>query len=159
VPVIHAPGADPVQHLDPDLRAGAQAIAFAVATRLRDLAPAIRPVDESGAEPTFVIDAIGLVPEDPPDAITLVACLGAHDAYATGRGRPGAVSPGALALARVLVWATRAEMLGAQPDVRWIGPPARMPEGLDGQVITASVELNSGETRARASAAMVVARS
>jgi hypothetical protein len=27
VPVIHAPGADPVQHLDPDLRAGAQAAA------------------------------------------------------------------------------------------------------------------------------------
>lgn len=159
MPVIHAPGADPMQHLDPDLRAGAQAIAFAVATRLRDLAPAIRPADASGAEPTFVIDTITLVPDDPADAVTLMACLGAHDAYATGRGRAGAVSPGALALARVLVWATRAEMLGAQPDVRWIGPPTRLPAGLEGQLITASVELNSGETRARASAAMVVAPS
>jgi hypothetical protein len=159
VPVIHAPGADPVQHLDPDLRAGAQAISFAVAARLRELAPALRPADDSGVEPTFVIDTLALVPDDPADAITVVACLGAHDTYATGRGRPGAVSPGALALARVLVWATRAEMLGARPDVRWIGPPARMPDAIEGQVITASVELTSGDTRARACAAMVVGRS
>ena len=159
MPVIHTPGADPVQYLDPDLRAGAQVIGFSVAARLRDLAPALRPADDSGTEATFVIDTLDLEPVDPADALTLVACLGAHDAYAVGRGRPGAVSAGALALARVLVWATRAEMLGGRPDVRWIGPPARMPDGLEGQVITANVVLTCGDTRARASAAMVVARS
>jgi len=159
VPVIHTPGADPAQHLDPDLRAGAQAIGLSVAARLRDLAPALRPADDSRTEPTFVIDTLDLEPDDPADALTLVACLGAHDAYALGRGRPGAVSAGALALARVLVWAARAEMLGGRPDVRWIGPPARMPDGVEGQVITASVVLTRGDTRARASAAMVVARS
>jgi len=158
VPVIHTPGADPAHHLDADLRSGAHAIGLAVAARLRDLAPSLRPARGDGGEPTFVLEALELDPDDPADALTLVACIGAHDAYATARGRAGAVSPGGLALARVLVWATRAEMLGTRPDVRWVGPPARMPEGLEGQVITATVVLADGDTRARASAAMVVTR-
>ena len=158
MPVIHTPGADPAHHLDADLRSGAHAIGLAVASRLRDLAPSLRPARGDGGEPTFVLEALELDPDDPADALTLVACIGAHDAYATARGRAGAVSPGGLALARVLVWATRAEMLGTRPDVRWVGPPARMPEGLEGQVITATVVLADGDTRARASAAMVVTR-
>lgn len=157
MPVINPAGADPL--LDPDLSAGSQAIGFAVAERLRELAPALRPVGDSGAEPRFLIEEISLDPADPADALTLAACLAAHDGYVAGRGRPGAVSPGALALARVLVWATRAEMLGARPDVRWIGPPARMPDDAEGQVVTAAVVLECDGTRARAQAAMVVARS
>ena len=155
MPVTNPAGAGPLQ--DPDVQSGAQAIGFAVAARLRELAPALRPADD-GVEPTFEVVQIDLVPADPADEVTLAACLSAHDAYAAGRGRPGGVSPGALALARVLVWATRAEMLGARPDVRWIGPPARMPEGIEGHVVTASVVLKSGEVRARASAAVVVAQ-
>ena len=158
MPVIHTPGADPAHHLDADLRSGAHAIGLAVAARLRDLAPSLRPARGDGGEPTFVLEALELDPDDPADALTLVACIGAHDAYTAARGRAGAVSPGGLALARVLVWATRAEMLGTRPDVRWVGPPARMPEGLEGHVITATVVLADGDTRARASAAMVVTR-
>ena len=156
MPVNVPAGAGPLQ--DPDLAAGAQAIAFAVAARLRELAPSLRPPADGGAEPVFDLAELTLDPDDPADPLTLAACLGAHDTYAAARGRPGAVSPGGLALARVLVWATRAEMLGAKPDVRWIGPPARMPDDIDGQVITASVVLTAGDTRARASAALVVAR-
>ena len=156
MPVNPPAGAGPL--VDPDLEAGAQAIAFAVAARLRELAPSLRPAGDGGAEPVFDVAEIVLDPDDPADALTLSACLSAHDAYAAARGRPGAVSPGGLALARVLVWATRAEMLGARPDVRWIGPPARMPDDIEGQVITASVVLTCGDTRARASAALVVAR-
>ena len=155
MPVTNPVGAGPLQ--DPDVQSGAQAIGFAVAARLRELAPALRPAD-GGAEPHFEITEIELVPDDPADDVTLVACLSAHDTYAAARGRPGGVSPGALALARVLVWATRAEMLGARHEVRWIGPPARMPDDMTGHVITAHVVLTSGATRARASAAMVVAR-
>ena len=155
MPVISPAGAGPLQ--DPDLGAGAQAIGFAVAQRLRDLAPALRPADEQGREPQFTIEEIVLDPADPADPLTVAACVTAHDAYAAGRGRPGAVSPGALALARVLVWASRAEMLGARPEVRWIGPPARMPADVSGQVVTASVVLACGDQRARAAAALVVA--
>lgn len=156
MPVRHPAGADPL--LDPDLAAGSQAIGMAVSARLRELAPALRPATEGGGEPRFLIEELALDPADPADALTVAACISAHDGYVAARGRPGAVSPGALALARVLVWATRAEMLGARPEVRWIGPPARMPEGLQGQVVTASVVLECEGTRARAQAVVVVAR-
>ncbi len=156
--MIMPQGADPGAALDADLQAGARAIGLAVAARLRELAPAIRPTDDGGVEPDFHLVEMTLDPDDPADPITLVACLSAHDAYVRARGRHGAVSPGALALARVLVWATRAEMLGARPEIVWIGPPSRRPDDLDGHVVSVSVRLTSGAVTARARAVAVIRR-
>jgi len=150
-------GPDPAAGLDPDLVNAARGIGFAVGARLRELAPALRPVNESGAEPDLVIEEIDLDPTDPLDPLTLIACLQAHDAYAMARGRPGAASPGALALARVLTWAARAEMLGRAPRIAWIGPPARRPQGLVGHAVTASVSLRDGDHLVRAVAVAVIA--
>ena len=150
-------GPDPAAGLDPDLVNAARGIGLAVGGRLRELAPALRPQSESGAEPDLVIDEISLDPDDPLDPLTLIACLQAHDAYAAARGRPGAASPGALALARVLAWAARAEMLGRAPRIAWIGPPARRPDGLAGHDVTARVSLRDGDDRVRAAAVAVIA--
>ena len=150
-------GPDPAAGLDPDLANAARGIGFAVGARLRELAPALRPATDSGAEPDLVIDEIRLEPDDPLDPLTIIACIQAHDAYVAGRGRPGAASPGALALARLLAWAARAEMLGRAPRIAWIGPPARRPDGLEGHAITATVALSDGEARVRAAAVAVIA--
>lgn len=150
-------GPDPVAGLDPDLVNAARGIGFAVGARLRELAPALRPAGDEGAEPELVIDAITLDPDDPLDPLTLIACLQAHDSYAVARGRPGAASPGALALARVLAWAARAEMLGRAPRIAWIGPPARRPDDLAGHAVTATVALLDGDARVRAAAVAVIA--
>lgn len=155
--IVHAEGTDPTASLDPDLARAARGIGMAVAIRLRDLAPAIRPALPGGDEPTFLIEAMDLDPPDPADPVTLVACLEAHDAYVAGRGRPGAASPGALALARVLVWAARAEVLGRAPRIAWIGPPSRRPDGAEGHAVTADVRLRGEEGPARASALLLVA--
>lgn len=157
MPVIHPSGADPVGDLDPDLAAGGRAIGMVVAMRLRELTPALRPADDDGREPTLVLEEVALLPADPTDALTLVACVAAHDAYVNHRRRPGAVSPGALALARVLVWASRAEMLGRAPSIVWIGPPNRRPESADGYPVTASVRLTGPSGTVRATACGVVA--
>ena len=143
--------------LDPDVVNAARGIGFAVGARLRDLAPALRPVTGDGSEPELVIEAITLDPDDPLDPLTLIACLEAHDSYAVARGRPGAASPGALALARVLAWAARAEMLGRPPRIAWIGPPPRRPDDLAGHAVTATVALLDGDARVRAAAVAVIA--
>jgi len=150
-------GPDPAAGLDPELVNAARGIGFAVGARLRELAPSLRPVGESGAEPDLVMDEIALDPDDPLDALTLIACMQAHDSYVVARGRPGAASPGALALARVLAWAARAEMLGRAPGIAWIGPPARRPDGLAGHAVTATVTLLEGDRRIRAAAVAIVA--
>lgn len=150
-------GPDPAAGLDPELVNAARGIGFAVGARLRDLAPALRPASDSGAEPDLVIEEIALDPDDPLDPLTLIACLQAHDSYAVARGRPGAASPGALALARVLAWAARAEMIGRAPRIAWIGPPARRPEGLVGHAVTARVSLRDGDDLVRAVAVAVIA--
>ncbi|MBM3664214.1 MAG: hypothetical protein FJW92_00220 [Actinobacteria bacterium] len=150
-------GPDPVAGLDPELVNAARGIGFAVGARLRELAPSLRPSNDAGAEPDLVIEEIALDPDDPLDPLTLIACLQAHDAYVVARGRPGAASPGALALARVLAWAARAEMLGRAPGIAWIGPPGRRPDGLAGHAVTATVTLLDGDTRIRAAAVAVVA--
>ena len=150
-------GPDPAAGLDPDLANAARGIGFAVGARLRELAPALRPASDSGAEPDLVIDEITLDPDDPLDPLTMIACMQAHDSYVVGRGRPGAASPGALALARLLAWAARAEMLGRAPRIAWIGPPARQPDDIQGLTVTATVSLSDGESRVRAAAVAVIA--
>ena len=152
-----ADGPDPTAGLDPELATAARGIGFAVGARLRELAPALRPVSGTGAEPDLVIEHITLDPDDPLDPLTLVACLQAHDSYAVARGRTGAASPGALALARVLVWAARAEMIGRAPRIAWIGPPNRRPDGLAGHAVTATVALLDGDARVRAAALAIIA--
>ncbi len=155
MPLTAIGGADPSANLEPDLQAGASAIAMAATARLVDLAPALRPARDE-AEPVHEVVSLTLQPDDPLDALTMASCMAAHNAYVASRGRPGGVSPGALALARLLVWATRAEMLGGRPDVRWIGPPARRPDDIEGLVVTASAELGGDAGPARAQACMVV---
>ena len=150
-------GPDPAAGLDPDLANAARGIGFAVGARLRELAPALRPASDAGTEPDLVIEEITLDPDDPLDPLTMIACLQAHDAYVAGRGRPAGASPGALALARVLAWAARAEMLGRAPRIAWIGPPARRPDDLSGHAVTATVALSDGESRVRAAAVAVIA--
>jgi len=152
-----ADGPDPAAGLDPDLAQAARGIGFAVGARLRDLAPSLRPASDGGAEPDLLIDEIALDPDDPLDPLTLIACLQAHDAYVAGRGRPQGASPGALALARVLAWAARAEMLGRPPRIAWIGPPTRRPDEAAGHAVTATVVLLDGDTRVRAAAVAVIA--
>lgn len=153
--IRHAAGTHPVAALDPDLAQAAKGIGLAVGMRLRELAPALRPALEGGAEPDLVIDEITMDPDDPTDAVTLVAVIEAHDAYVSARGRPTAASPGAIALARVLAWAARAEMLGRAPDVRWIGPPTRRPDDIEGYAVTATVRLSGPDGPVRAAALLI----
>ena len=144
--------------LDPDLARAAGGIGAAVAVRLRELAPALRATAPAGGEPTLSLESLTLEPSDPLDDVTLAACVHAHDAYVAARGRPGAVSPGALALARILTWAARAEMLGRAPVVQWIGPPSRRPGEAAGHSIAAHVLLRDADgTAVRAAAVAVVA--
>jgi hypothetical protein len=122
---------------DPDLRAAAQAIGFAVAGQLEPLRPAL--TRGSGDSPPEVeIVAIDLTPEGPPDGLALVACEAAHQAYVRSRGAPAATSLGALAIARLLVWGQRAAILGTAPNILWIGPAQRRPEALEGIEIHAA---------------------
>jgi hypothetical protein len=157
VGIRHAAGSNPAADLDPDLANAAKGIGVAAGLRLRDLAPALRPALEDGSEPVLVIEDITLEPEDPADAITLIACMQAHDAYVAARGRRDAASPGALAIARILAWAARAEMLGRAPDVRWIGPPTRVPGDVTGHAVTAQVRLSGPDGPVRAAATAIVA--
>ena len=154
--ISSTPGTDAA--LDPDLARAAGGIGSAVAIRLRELAPALRATAPTGGEPTLSLESLTLEPDDPLDDVTLAACVHAHDAYVAARGRPAAVSPGALALARILTWAARAEMLGRAPDVRWIGPPSRRPEDAAGHAVAARVLLRDADgTAVRAAAVAVVA--
>jgi len=154
---IHQAGTpDPAAGLDPAVAQAARGIGAAVAVTLAGLAPALRPATDAGSEPDLVIDHLDLEPEDPLDPVTLVACLHAHDAYVASRGRPAGASPGALALARILAWAARAEALGRAPRIAWIGPKARMPGDMAGHPITATARLSGPDGAVRAVAVALV---
>jgi hypothetical protein len=130
-----------VDALEPDLRAAAEAIGGSLRGRLTTLRPGLlRPPaggagpGEAGAgPPDALLDALELDREGLPDALSLAACLAAHRAYVAARGEAEGVSIGALALARLLVWASRAALLGPAPRVAWIGPAPRQPEAQPGQ--------------------------
>ncbi|MEQ9337841.1 MAG: hypothetical protein RJQ03_11680, partial [Miltoncostaeaceae bacterium] len=96
--------------------------------------------------------------EGPPDALSLLACLAAHRAYVGGRGRPEGVSVGALPIARLMVWAHRATLLGAAPRLVWVGPAVRAPEpGPRQMVLRARCAVAVDGAVRRAEAAAVVA--
>jgi len=125
-----------LQGLEPELRSFADAIGGTLGPELLRRAPGLARVGEGeSGDPDALLVALELDREPEPDAVTLSACLAAHRAYVGGRGRPEAVSLGALALARLLIWASRAALLGPAPAVSWIGPPSRRPEPEAGQLI------------------------
>jgi hypothetical protein len=47
-------------------------------------------------------------------------------------------------------------MLGRAPDVRWIGPPTRVPEDVTGLAVTARVTLTGDDGAVRAAATAIV---
>ncbi len=141
---------------EPELRPAAEAMGLAALGHLERLRPRLADDGEAGSP---VLEALDLEREGAPDPLSLVACIAAHRSYAAGRGRPDAVSAGGLAIARLLVWAERAALLGAPPRVVWIGPPARAPERAAGQAsITATCRLAVDGATAKAAAMAVVER-
>ncbi len=142
--------------LEPEVRAGAEAIGFAVAAQLGRLRPGLTAT-EAGTEP--LLSSLAMAPEGEPDPVSLAAIVAAHNGYVRGRGDAGAVSAGALALARLLVWGQRAAMLGPAPRITWIGPEPRRPEGAEGMTFTAEAVVESeGGGRRRARAVAIVER-
>lgn len=147
-----------VDALDPELRAGAEAIGIALSGRLTGLRPGlVRPA--AGETPEATLAALELDHEGAPDALSLVACLAAHRSYVGARGQPEGVSLGALALGRLLVWAQRAALLGVAPRVDWLGPAARAPETDSGQfALGARAALTIGDRTREARAVALVSR-
>ncbi|MGD9694782.1 MAG: hypothetical protein AB7V42_03870 [Thermoleophilia bacterium] len=143
--------------LDGELRAAAEAIGLALGGQLTRLAPALtRPAE--GDEADARLAALDLEHEDAPDGVSLAACLAAHRAYVASRGDPSAVSAGALALGRLLVWGQRAALLGPAPRIVWLGPPARRPERSDVVALRATCALEmAGATRRAAALALIAA--
>lgn len=120
---------DQLDDLDPDLRAAAGAIGAAIGAELARIRPAlVRGSSDEGYEPEGVLLGLELEREGVTDAIALSACLTAHRVYVESRGHPEAVSLGALPLAHLLFWASRASVLGPSPRIDWIGPASRRPE-------------------------------
>jgi len=117
--------------LEPELRMAAEAIGAGLGRQLSSLRPGLARREDG--DPDALLGELELDREGPPDALSLAGCLAAHRAYVAARGAPGGVSVGALALARLLVWASRAALLGPAPRIAWIGPPARRPEPQAGQ--------------------------
>jgi hypothetical protein len=145
-----------LEGVDSELRPGVEAIGVAVGARIAELAPSLaRGGQDAGGEPTGVLSTLDLEYEDAPDALSLAACLAAHRGYVVTRGRPQGLSTGALAIARLLVWAQRAALLGTAPSIAWIGPAPRLPDPKEGQIVlraSAAVQLGSGTRRAHAAA-------
>lgn len=146
--------------LEPGLRAAAEAIGVALRPRLSQLAPGLtRPREADPEDADAVLVGLDLDREGEPDPLSLVACTAAHAAYVGSRGRADAVSAGALALARLLVWAQRAAMLGPAPRVEWIGPAARRPEEMGDRIaLSARCALEMGGAIRRAEAVALIAR-
>ncbi|MEW6582959.1 MAG: hypothetical protein AB1416_09380, partial [Actinomycetota bacterium] len=142
--------------LDPELRAAARAIGAGLRAELSRMRPALSRGD-GGSDVDAELVSLDLEHEGGADAVSLSACLAAHRAYVTERGHPDGVSLGALAIARLLVWGTRASLLGAAPRVRWIGPPGRRPDLADDQVaLSATAVASVGGVERRAGAVAVV---
>lgn len=145
--------------LDPEVQAGARALGLAVAAELGRLRPGLMKADDpDGPAPEAVLVALELDREPEPDAASLTACVAAHSAYVASRGHADGVSLGALALARILVWASRAAMLGPAPKVVWVGPSARRPDPAAGQhELGARCAVEVGERTREARALALVA--
>lgn len=143
--------------LDPELRVAAEALGSGLSGRLIDLGPSLTRGlgDEAALERLALVER-----EAEPDGLSLAACVAAHAAYLTRRGEASGVSAGALAIARLLVWAARASMIGPAPTVAWIGPAPRCPEPGAGQHrIDSECRLSGPERSAQARAAALVSAS
>lgn len=137
-----------------ELRAAGEAIGLGLKAQLTSLKPALTRFDDAGDTELMELH---LDHEGPPDAVSLSACLAAHRGYVGARGDEDAVSAGALAICRLLVWAQRATVLGAAPKLVWIGPEPRCPDTASRQHrLSARCSLRSGDTVRRASAAAVI---
>ena len=145
--------------IEPELRVAAEAIGMGLRDQLVRLAPALTRTGEGDAgEPDATLVELDLDHEGAPDGLSLAACLAAHRSYVAARGRPEAVSAGALALARLLTWAQRAAMLGAAPRIMWLGPAPRRPEPEGGQLtLSARCALEVGGATRRAAASALIA--
>jgi hypothetical protein len=148
--------------LDPDLRLAAEAIGVGLRDQLTRLAPGLtRPGGEGDETAEAVLVDLHLEHDGEPDAVSLAAVMAAHRSYVAARGRPEAVSAGALALARLLVWAQRAALLGPPPRLVWVGPAARRPEDAEGRIALSArsaVEM-AGTTRRAEAVALIEAPS
>ncbi len=145
-----------IEALDPELLAAAQALGLGVLPALTNLAPGLTALDPSRAD--VALERVELDGEGDPDPVSLAAILAAHTAYVRHRGRTDGVSTGALSLARLIVWAQRAAMIGGTaPDVRWMGPPARAPESVEGMRLTATTVITANGRRHTAKAVAIVA--
>jgi len=138
--------------IEPELRVAAEALGMSLRDQLAKLAPGLTRAGEGGADPSALLLSLDLDHEGAPDALSLVACVAAHRAYVAARGRPEGVSAGALAIARLLVWAQRAALLGPAPRIGWIGPAARRPADDDRPALAArcALEVEGGTRRAEA---------
>lgn len=146
-----------VAEVEMQLRMAAEMMGTALRDRLVSLAPALAPVGEDGSESEATLELLELDHEGSADPLSLAACIAAHRAYVTARGRPGAVSSGALALSRILIWAQRAAMLGRVPDIAWIGPAPRCPAATPSQAtLRARATVRLGDARRRAEAAALI---
>jgi hypothetical protein len=153
--------AEMLRGLEPELRMAAEAIGAGLRDQLTRLAPGLTRPAQGGDDPEVdaVLVELDLDHEGAPDALSLAACVAAHRTYVTARGRPEAVSAGALALGRLLVWAQRAALLGPAPRLVWVGPAARRPEGHDERVaLSARCALEVGGRTRRAEALALVER-
>ena len=139
--------------LSPELRVAAEALGGGLADQLVDLGPSLT----RGLGDEAALDHLTLDREPEPDPLSLAACLAAHRAYLARRGQTEAISAGALAIARLLVWAARAALIGAAPRVVWIGPGPRCPDPGAGQHrINSDCRLEGAEGAAHARAAALV---
>jgi hypothetical protein len=150
--------AELVGTLEPDLRIAAEALGFGLRDQLTRLAPGLtRPPEGGDTGADAVLVDLDLDHDGAPDALSLVAVLAAHRSYVAARGQPEAVSAGALALGRLLVWAQRAALLGPAPKVVWVGPATRRPEGGEGRLALSArsaVEI-AGTTRRAEAVALI----
>lgn len=145
--------------VEPELRVAAEALGMGLRAELTRLAPALtRPPEDAPAGAEATLTALDLDHEGPPDALSLIACVAAHRSYVAARGDAEGVSAGALALARLLVWAQRAAMLGPAPHIEWIGPAPRRPEVGDRLSLSARCGLEMrGVTRRAEAVALITA--
>jgi hypothetical protein len=152
--------AELVGALEPDLRMAAEAIGAGLRAHLTRLAPGLtRPAQDGEEAADAVVVDLHLEHDGAPDAVSLAAVMAAHRAYVAARGRPEAVSAGALALARLLVWAQRAALLGPPPRLVWVGPAARRPDDAEGRIaLSARSAVEMAGTTRRAEAVALIER-
>jgi len=147
-----------LEELDPDLRGAAHAIGMGLGGQLGRLRPALSQGTDPAVGPDVEVVSLELAAEGEPDGISLAAIRAAHQAYVSARGVPDGTSLGALAIARLLVWAQRAALLGAPPTITWIGPAQRRPAEVSGiEIHAACVGLVDGTRRTAKAVAVIEA--